>query len=504
MHEPVLLIVCDGWGVAPDGPGNAICLAKTPIFDALKQKAIYTTLRTSSEAVGLPSGQMGNSEVGHLNLGAGRVVYQDIMLINRSIQDGSFFENPVLKEAYAKAKHSTLHLMGLLSDGGVHSELGHLKALITGAKKAGVKKVVIDAFLDGRDTEPKSALRYIEEIRTLTNQYTDASFATIGGRFYGMDRDKRWERVQQSYETIINRGGEIKESPEQVVMDAYANGISDEFIPSTRIAYHMDPVTSEDVFIFFNYRSDRTREMTHALTDQVFDGFDRGPSFPLPHFYCMTPYDECFTLPILFPRQSLENTLGEVISKAGYKQLRIAETEKYAHVTFFFNGGREEPFPGEQRILVPSPKVPTYDLKPQMSAQEVTQKLVEATTEDYDFILLNLANLDMVGHTGIIPATIKAVETVDTSLGILYDTFHAKGYNILITADHGNAEQMLDKESNTQTSHSMNPVPFLFLPPHPSTIRLLPGSYLRDVADLVLFLEGCPKPKEMNESRLIA
>jgi 2,3-bisphosphoglycerate-independent phosphoglycerate mutase len=503
MHEPVLLIVCDGWGIAQDGPGNAISLASTPIFDALKQKAIYTTLRTSSEAVGLPDGQMGNSEVGHLNLGAGRVVYQDIMLINRSIQEGSFFENPVLIDAYQKAKHSTLHLMGLLSDGGVHSEIGHLKALISGAKKAGVKKVVIDAFLDGRDTEPRSALAFIEEIRTFTNQYADASFATIGGRFYGMDRDKRWERVQQSYETIIQRSTEIKESPEQAVMDAYANGINDEFVPSTRILGNNN-VTSEDVFIFFNYRSDRTREMTHALSDRVFDGFDRGPSFPLPHFYCMTPYDECFTLPILFPRQSLTNTLGEVISKAGYKQLRIAETEKYAHVTFFFNGGREEPFPGEDRILVPSPKVPTYDLQPQMSAQEVTQKLVEASTKNYDFILLNLANLDMVGHTGMIPAAIKAVETVDTALGILYDTFHARGYNILITADHGNAEQMLDKDGNVQTAHSMNPVPFLFLPPRITTLKLLDGSYLRDVADLVLYLEGCPKPKEMNESRLIA
>jgi 2,3-bisphosphoglycerate-independent phosphoglycerate mutase len=503
MHEPLLLIVCDGWGIAPDGPGNAISLAKTPNFDRLKQKAIYTTLRTSSDAVGLPEGQMGNSEVGHLNLGAGRVVYQDIMLINKAISDGTFFVNPVLVDAYNKAKQSTLHLMGLLSDGGVHSDINHLKALITGAKQAGVKNVVIDAFLDGRDTEPRSALRYIQEIKNFTHNYKDASFATIGGRFYGMDRDKRWERVQKSYFSII-QPGTLSPSPEQAVIDAYTHGENDEFITPCRIVGNEQPVSSKDVFIFFNYRSDRTREITHALTDKEFTGFNRGQNYPLPYLYCMTPYDECFTLPILFPRESLRNTIGEVISKAGYRQLRIAETEKYAHVTFFFNGGREEPFLNEDRILVPSPRVPTYDLQPEMSAPLVTEKLVEAASQNYDFILLNLANLDMVGHTGIIPATIRAIETVDASLGELYDTYSKKGYNILITADHGNAEQMLDEEGNIQTSHSMNQVPFLFLPPHPTDIKLLSNCYLRDVADLILYLEGIPKPKEMNESRLIA
>ena len=503
MHEPVLLIVCDGWGLAEKGPGNAISQAKTPHFDALKQQAIYTTLRTSSEAVGLPAGQMGNSEVGHLNLGAGRVVFQDIMMINQAIKSGTFESNLVLMQAFQQAKNSTLHLMGLLSDGGVHSDMGHLKALIAGAKKAGVKKIVIDAFLDGRDTEPRSALLYIEEIRNFTNQYEDASFATVGGRFYGMDRDKRWERVHLSFETIINRSGPVFTSPEQAVRVAYERGESDEFITPCRCGPLEKPVTGDDVFIFFNYRSDRTREITHALTDHEFEGFDRGANYKAPSFYCMTLYDECFQLPILFPKETLSNTIGEVISKAGYTQLRIAETEKYAHVTFFFNGGREEPFCGEDRILVPSPKVNTYDLQPEMSALLVTEKLIEAVEQQYDFILLNFANLDMVGHTGIIPAAIQAVETVDTCLGRLYETFHKKGYHVLITADHGNAEQMLDEKGNVQTAHSLNQVPFLFLAAHPTDIKLMDGCYLRDVADLVLRLEDIPKPLEMKESRII-
>lgn len=503
MHEKVLLIVCDGWGVAEEGPGNAISQAKTPYFDALKQQAIYTTLRTSSEAVGLPAGQMGNSEVGHLNLGAGRVVYQDIMLINQAIQSGSFESNPVLQEAFSKARHSTLHLMGLLSDGGVHSDMGHLKALIRSANKARVGKVVIDAFLDGRDTEPRSALLFIEAIRDFTTNFQDASFATLGGRFYGMDRDKRWERVKPSYETIINRSGPVYETPEQAVREAYQRGESDEFVTPCRIGPLEKPVSGEDVFIFFNYRSDRTREITHALTDQEFSGFDRGPRYPRPHFFCMTPYDECFKLPILFPKETLRNTIGEVISQAGYTQLRIAETEKYAHVTFFFNGGREQPFPGEDRILVPSPKVNTYDLQPEMSALVVTEKLIEAASHKYDFILLNFANLDMVGHTGVIPAAIQAVETVDLCLGKLYTTYHSLGYHVLITADHGNAEQMLDEQGSVQTAHSLNPVPFLFLPAYPPSLTLLDGCYLRDVADLVLRLEGVKKPLEMKESRMI-
>lgn len=505
MHEPVLLIICDGWGVAESGPGNAISLARTPNFNELKKKAIYTTLRTSSEAVGLPSGQMGNSEVGHLNLGAGRVVYQDIMLINKSIADGSFFYNRTLLDAYAKAKDTTLHLMGLLSDGGVHSDLEHLKALIQGAKQFGVKKIVIDAFLDGRDTPPKSSLRFVDEIRNFTDNYKDASFATIGGRFFGMDRDKRWERVEQSYRTIIQREGLTFESPEQAILEAYTRSETDEFVTPCRISMgETQPVSSRDVFIFFNYRSDRTREMTLALTDLAFNGFDRGKDFPTPNFYCMTPYDESFSLPILFPREALHNTLGEVISNAGYSQLRIAETEKYAHVTFFFNGGREDPFPKEDRILVPSPKVQTYDLQPEMSARIVTERLISVASKKYDFILLNFANLDMVGHTGIIPATIKAAETIDDCLGKLYDTYSKQGYHIIITADHGNAEQMIDADGNIQTSHSLNPVPFLFLPAHPMEIKLLPGCFLRDVSELVLKLEGIEKPEEMNESRILA
>jgi 2,3-bisphosphoglycerate-independent phosphoglycerate mutase len=320
-----------------------------------------------------------------------------------------------------------------------------------------------------------------------------------------MDRDKRWERVAESYETIIQRSGLIFETPEQALEEAYTKSITDEFVVPCRIGSSNSlPVSSEDVFIFFNYRSDRTREITHALTDQGFTGFDRGAEYPIPHFYCMTPYDESFTLPILFPKEPLINTLGEVISEAGYTQLRIAETEKYAHVTFFFNGGREEPFPGEDRILVPSPKVPTYDLKPEMSALLVTEKLISVASQKYDFILLNFANLDMVGHTGSIPATIKAVETIDCCLGKLYDVFSKLGYNILITADHGNAEQLVDEQGNIQTAHSMNEVPFLYLSSHPRNISLLKGRYLRDVADVVLYLEGIEKPKEMNESRILA
>jgi len=500
MHKKVILIVCDGWGVAPPTPGNAIALARTPHFNLLKSMSHYTTLKTSDESVGLPFGQ-----VGHLNLGAGRIVYQDLLIINKAIQDGSFYRKPVLLDALKKAKKGSLHLMGLLSNGGVHSDMEHVKALITAAIKAGVSDIKLDVYLDGRDTEPKSALRFIQEIKEFTDGYQTASISTISGRFYGMDRDQRWERVQKSYEAILGREGKRFENPEEALLDAYNRSETDEFVtPCIINSKHSKPMTSEDVMIFFNYRADRTREITRAFTQKDFTGFDRGPSFPMPFYYCLTPYDESFDLPILFPRETIKNTVGQVLSDHGLKQLRIAETEKYAHVTFFFNGGREAPFPGEERILIPSPKVPTYDLQPEMSAPLVLEKLLAQVDKNYDFILLNFANLDMVGHTGIISSTIQAVETIDFCLGRLYKEFNRAGYDLIITADHGNAEQMLDEAGNVQTAHSRNPVPFLYLPFQPNQCKLLEGCFLRDVADLVLHILEIPKPSEMKESRILA
>jgi 2,3-bisphosphoglycerate-independent phosphoglycerate mutase len=504
MKQKVFMIIMDGWGIAKPSTGNAISLTKTPNYDLLKNMSKYTELICSGESVGLPEGQMGNSEVGHLNLGAGRIVYQDLTRITKSIKDGNFFSNPVLLEALSKAKNSSLHLMGLLSDGGIHSDIGHLKALINAANDAGVRNIFIDAFLDGRDTEPKIAYKFIEEIKVFTDDYKKAKFSTIGGRYFGMDRDKRWDRVKKAYDSIVSGKGKIFNDPSEAIESAYSSGETDEFVtPSVILNDNINSsLKDDDVIIFFNFRADRAREITKSLTEKEFPFFER-EDFPLINYYCFTQYDEEFDLPVLFPKDNLINTVGEVISKNNMSQLRIAETEKYAHVTFFFNGGREEAFPGEERILIPSPKVPTYDLKPEMSANKITDEVIKLKSKNYDFILLNYANLDMIGHTGNINATITAVQTVDKCVGRIYDNFH-KNYDLIITADHGNAEQMTDNQGNIHTAHTTNLVPFLYISKDPHKINLLNGCYLRDAADLILNILNIQKPDEMKESRIIS
>lgn len=503
MNSKVLLIIMDGWGVAKPSNRNAITLANTPNYNSLLSKSIYTELLSSGEAVGLPEGQMGNSEVGHLNLGAGRIVYQDLTKINKSIREGTFFKHPLIIQAMEKARETNLHLMGLFSDGRVHSDIEHLKALIKCAKLYDVKLVFIDAFLDGRDTEPAVAMKYVEDIREFTNNFKDAKFSTIGGRYYGMDRDKRWDRLKLAYDAIVLGRGLTYSDPKEAIKAAYERGETDEFVkPSVILSNNSpNPIKDGDVLIFFNFRADRAREITQALTFKDFNFFER-EKFVNINFYCMTQYDESFNLPVLFPKDELHNTVGEVISKKGLTQLRIAETEKYAHVTFFFSGGREEPFPNEERILIPSPKVPTYDLKPEMSAYEVTDALINNFDKGFDFILLNFANCDMVGHTGRLSAAISAVETVDNCIGRLYNVFK-DSYDIIITADHGNAEEMIDENGNIITAHTTNKVPFLYLPRTLKEIKLKDNAYLRDVADIVLRILDIDKPIEMAESSII-
>lgn len=504
MPDKVFLIICDGWGIGQSSSYNAISLAKTPNWESLRKRAMVSELRASDTAVGLPHGQMGNSEVGHLNIGAGRVIDQEVMQINHAIEKGTFQTNPVLIEALNKAKQSSLHLMGLLSDGGVHSDLNHLIAFIRTAHAAGVNKILIDAFLDGRDTEPKSAMQFIKRIKEETQQYTLAQFASIGGRYFGMDRDQHWDRLQKGYNTILGIHGLSYHSAEEALEAAYARGETDEFVTPSIILpdKQKKEVSNEDVFIFFNYRADRAREITRALTDQIFQWFPRKSKHLIKYYYCLTPYDNTFQLPVLFKKEPVSPNLGEVISSHHLTQLRIAETEKYAHVTFFFNGGRETPYPGEDRILIPSPPVATYDMKPSMSAEELTDRVIQVFQKRYDFILLNFANLDMVGHTGNLSATIEAVETVDRCLGRVTEVFYPT-YDMIITADHGNAEQMLDEKGAVQTAHSMNPVPLLYLPSTERSWNLCKNGYLKDIADLVLRILGIPKPKEMQESRLI-
>lgn len=505
MPDKVFLIICDGWGIGTPSETNAISCAKTPNWESIQKKSMSSLLRASDVAVGLPHGQMGNSEVGHLHIGAGRIIFQEVMQIDKAIADGSFQKNPVLLEALSKAKNSSLHLMGLLSDGGVHSDLEHLIAFIHTAHEAGVQRIKIDAFLDGRDTEKQSAMQFIERIREETQQYTIAQFSSIGGRYFGMDRDQHWDRLQKGYQAILQIKGLVYTSAEEALEAAYSRKETDEFVTPSIILNQgqKQEITKDDVFIFFNYRADRAREITRAMTDQIFQWFKRNPNHLIRHYYCMTPYDNTFNLPVLFDKEPVSPNLGEVISQHGMTQLRIAETEKYAHVTFFFNGGKETPYPGEDRILVPSPPVATYDMKPSMSAEEVTNRVIQCFPKQYDFILLNFANLDMVGHTGDLEATIQAVETVDQCLGRLVNVFHP-AYDMIITADHGNAEQMIDDNGKVQTAHSMNPVPLLYLPSAERQWRLLPHGYLKDIADLVLHLLGIPKPIEMKESRLIS
>ncbi len=502
--KPVTLIIMDGFGESEKTEGNAVAAAKTPNIDRLKSSYPFTTIGAAGLDVGLPPGQMGNSEVGHLNLGAGRVVFQDYTRINLAIEDGSFFRNPVLIEAMdgAKERGSALHLLGLLSDGGVHSHNAHLYALLKLAKERGLERVWIHAILDGRDVPPRSALGYFRELEEEIRSIGGGKVATVAGRYYSMDRDRRWERTELAYRAMTSGQGFRADGPKEAVRAGYGRGEDDEFLKPTVVDAE-GLVEDGDSLIFFNFRPDRARQITKAFVNPDFCEFEREKIDV--QFVCMTQYEESIPSPVAFPAEYLKDTLGEVVSRAGLRQLRIAETEKYAHVTFFFNGGREEASPGEERVLIPSPKVATYDLKPEMSAFEVTDAVVEKIKEGvYDLIVLNYANSDMVGHTGIFDAAVKAVEAVDQGVGRVVSEVLARGGAVLLTADHGNAEQMEDPSTGQRhTAHTTNPVPFVLIMGG-ERAKLRKGGILADVAPTVLDLLGLKVPGAMTGRSLIA
>ena len=463
MSNKALLIILDGYGLGDHAKDDAIFNTPTPYMDSLFANYPNSKLQASGENVGLPDGQMGNSEVGHLNIGAGRVVYQDLVKINRAIADGSFAENPEIKAAfsYARRHNVPIHFMGLASAGGVHSSLDHLYALCDTAKAYDLQRVFLHCFMDGRDTDPKSGAGFLKEIK----EHCDKSAGTIAsviGRYYAMDRDHRWERLKEAYNLLVYGEGKHMENVIEAVEESYAEGVTDEFLKPIVNDNVDGRIGAGHVVIFFNYRNDRAKELTTVLTQHSEDGMNPIPDL---QYYCMTPYDDSFKgVHILFSKSDVPDTLAEVLSRDGKKQLHIAETEKYAHVTFFFNGGREAPFEGEDRILVPSPKVATYDLQPEMSAPEVTEKLVEAIDSDkYDFIVVNFANGDMVGHTGVYPAIQKAVETLDKCVEKVVEAAKAHGYGTIIIADHGNADHALNEDGTPNTAHSLNPVPFIYI-----------------------------------------
>ncbi|MGB9858392.1 MAG: 2,3-bisphosphoglycerate-independent phosphoglycerate mutase [Moorellaceae bacterium] len=506
MNKPLMLIVLDGWGYSEHREGNAVALARLHHFPRLWREFPHTLLQASGEAVGLPSGQMGNSEVGHLNIGAGRIVYQELTRISRAIRDGSFFQNPVLLDAlrWTQERGGALHLLGLLSDGGVHSHLDHLYALLELAGREGLDEVYIHAFLDGRDVPPACAGQYIEAVEEECRRRGLGAIATIMGRYYAMDRDRRWERTARAYRAIVAGEGHKFPSALEALEASYQRNITDEFVePSVMVrgGRPLATVREGDAVIFFNFRADRARQLTRAFVDEDFAHFERPGGRLDIRFVCLTQYDVTIPAPVAFPPQDLKETLGEIISRAGLRQLRIAETEKYAHVTFFFNGGVEEPFPCEDRLLVPSPKVATYDQKPEMSAYEVTSEVLKRL-ELYDFVVLNFANPDMVGHTGDLQATIKALEAVDECLGRIAEAMRARQAPLIITADHGNAEEMLEPDGEPHTAHTSNPVPFILVSEEYRRAHLREGS-LEDVAPTVLALLGLKQPEAMTGSNLI-
>ncbi len=508
--KPTVLMILDGYGINDRSEGNAIKLAKTPVMDLLYEKYPHAKGYASGLDVGLPKGQMGNSEVGHLNIGAGRIVYQELTRISKSIEDGDFFNNTDLLSAMknCETNNSALHIMGLLSDGGVHSHNAHLYALVKMAKENNISRVYIHAFMDGRDTPPMSGKEYLQALEEELRDIGAGKIATVSGRYYAMDRDKRWDRTQKAYEAILEGKGNKASSAEECIDNSYSAGVTDEFVIPTVIVDESGLATGKieenDSVIFFNFRPDRARQISRAIVDSEFDGFSRSKILKNFFFVCFTRYDD--TLPnvhIAFKPQKLDNTLGEYISSLGLKQLRTAETEKYAHVTFFFNGGVEEPNPGEDRILVPSPKVATYDLKPEMSAYEVCDVLVEnILSEKYDLIIVNFANSDMVGHTGVIEAAIKAVEAVDECVGRAVDAIVESGGQMIICADHGNSDQMVDYETGEpMTAHTTNPVP-LILVNYTDGIGIKDGR-LCDLAPTLLDMMDLPKPKEMTGESLL-
>ncbi|MDX1253049.1 MAG: 2,3-bisphosphoglycerate-independent phosphoglycerate mutase [Gammaproteobacteria bacterium] len=507
-YRPLALIILDGWGYSENPSYNAIFSARKPVWDHLWNHYPHTLIHGSGTAVGLPDDQMGNSEVGHLNLGAGRVVYQELSRIERAIKSGMFFNNRTLTDAVdrAVAAGKAVHILGLLSPGGVHSHEEHIQAMAKLAAERGAAQVYLHAFLDGRDTAPKSAGASIAAMEKLFDNLGRGRFASVIGRYYAMDRDKRWARVQAAYD-LITQGKAAHQAPAAgaALEMAYARGETDEFAQATAIVPEGEkPVRIEDgdVVIFMNYRADRARQLTQAFVDPGFDGFAREVCPRLAAFVCLTEYKKGFNAPVAFPSEQLENVFGEYISRLGLHQLRIAETEKYAHVTFFFNGGQEDPFPGEDRILVPSPKVATYDLQPEMSAPEMTDRLVEAIESGkYDVIICNYANPDMVGHSGNMEAAVKAIEALDACLGRLYDALKKTGGEMLITADHGNAEQMRGEGTGqAHTAHTTNPVPFVYVGRQATPA---PRGILADVAPTMLYLMGLKKPAEMNGASLM-
>ncbi|MCL5072970.1 MAG: 2,3-bisphosphoglycerate-independent phosphoglycerate mutase [Actinobacteria bacterium] len=509
VKKPICLVILDGWGIADKSEGNAITLAKTPNISKFREFYPNTLLLASGEAVGLPEGQMGNSEVGHLNIGAGRIVYQELTRITKSIKDRDFFTNKAFMAAVnnVKDKKSCLHIMGLVSDGGVHSHIEHLKALIDLASMYGITKLYIHAFLDGRDVPPKSAIPFLKEVADYLKLKGVGEIATVSGRYYAMDRDNRWDRVKKSYDAMVYRIGKSYDCPEELVSKSYDAGLDDEFVIPGLVKVKNESearIKTGDSVIFFNFRPDRARQITRALIFDDFTDFDRGTNPPRVFFVCIVQYNKDFNVPVAFPPDKITNTLGEVFAANNLRQLRIAETEKYAHVTFFFNGGVEKPNPGEDRILIPSPKVVTYNLKPEMSAFELTDKVIEKISENvYDVIILNYANPDMVGHTGFIEAAIKAIETVDACVGMVINKLNNMGGLGIITADHGKAEEMIDSsEQCPMTAHTMSKVPFIICSTDIKKLKTQPGR-LCDIAPTILELLNIEKPEEMTGQSLI-
>jgi len=528
--KPLVLVILDGWGYAPPSNANAIALARKPTYDKLLREFPNMLIHTSGRYVGLPTGQMGNSEVGHLNIGAGRVVYMDITKLDLMIENGEFFSNPVLMSAMKNARSGgrRLHVFGLLSDGGVHSQQAHLYAILKLAKQQGVDRVFVHPFMDGRDTLPTNGAGYIEQLQQQIRALGSAArIASVSGRYYAMDRDKRWERINKAFSAMVEGSGEGGRTvdPVAAMKDSYNRGVTDEFVvPFVCVDNRGEPVATiraDDSCINFNFRADRARQITRALARESGLAKDAGRDLPdsegldaaIPRdrvpraltYICMTQYDKLFTLPYVVPPDSLTNILANVMAQQQMRNLRVAETEKYAHVTYFFNGGVEQPFPGEERTLVPSPKVATYDLKPEMSAQGIAQTVVDAVNRGaFDVIIVNFANADMVGHSGQIPPTIKAVETVDACLGEIYNAVRRRGGAMLVTADHGNAEQMIDPATGgPHTAHTTNPVPLIVVAENAKAFSLRSDGALQDISPTALTLLGLDQPKEMTGKSLL-
>ncbi len=502
MKKPLVLMILDGYGINNSTVGNAIYSANTPNLDSLMAKYPHTQIQASGMDVGLPRGQMGNSEVGHTNIGAGRIVYQELTRITKTVEEGGLSAIPELQKAVANCKEhdSALHLMGLLSDGGVHSHIQHLFGLLAMAKEQGLSKVYVHCFMDGRDVPPSSGKDYVEQLAAELDKLGVGKIATISGRYYAMDRDNRWERVVKAYDAMVNGIGVMEADPVKAMADSYANGVTDEFVVPV-VVDRDGSIKENDSVIFFNFRPDRAREITRTLVDEAFSGFERAKGFFPLCYTCMTQYDA--TMPnvqVAFHPQSLEDTFGEYISNKGLKQLRIAETEKYAHVTFFFNGGVEKVYPGEDRCLINSPKVATYDLQPEMSAYEVTDAL-EERLDKYDVVIINYANCDMVGHTGVFEAAVKAVEAVDSCVGRIVNKTLELGGAVLLTADHGNADQMIAEDNSPFTAHTTNPVPLLAV--GLGDVKLREGGRLADLAPTMLSVLGLEKPAAMSGESLI-